>query len=186
MTVVASTVASMYDLADSYLQAIVAAMTTTDAGAPDRAFIAPDVPVFETYCSQAAVYVPSLTEETTGPLSPSGQVGQRFHRGRVNLIGMVGYAVRCADISEGNQQVYQPPFDATLNAQAKAVYEDGWAIWNYITALLRADLLFRGPCGITHFDQGKPITTAGGKIGWQFAIRVELDGYVPDISGFGH
>lgn len=185
MTVVASTVSSMYELAESYLHAIVAAMTTTDAGAPDRAFVATDTPVFEGYCAQAAVYIPTLTEEVTGPLAPSGQVGQRFHRGRVNLVAMTGYAVRCADISEGNQQGYQPPFDATLNAQARAIYQDGWAIWNYVTTLLRDDLLFSGPCGITHFDQGKPLTTAGGQIGWQFAIRVELNGYVPDVSGFG-
>lgn len=184
MTVVASTVSSMYELADSFLQAIVAAMTTTTAGAPDRAFIAPDTPVFETECGQAAVYIPTLSEEATSPLTPGGQVGQRFHAGRVNLVGMIGFAVRCAEISEGNQLPYQPPFNATLNGQAQAVYEDGWAIWNYVTALLNQKKLFQGPCGITHFDLGKPYIDEGGLMGWQFDIRVELNGYVPDTSGF--
>lgn len=184
MPVVLSTVSSMYEVAVAYRDLIVAAMTSTEAGAPDRAFVAPDQPVFETQCAQAAVYIPSLTEGGTGPAGPPEQIGQRFHRGRVNLVGMIGFAVRCGDISEGNSAVYQPPFDATLNAQAKAIYEDGWAIWNYVTALLNENRLFSGQCGITHFDLGKPLTTAGGQIGWQFAIRVELPGYKPDTSGF--
>lgn len=184
MTITASTVSSMYDLAEKYLEAIVAAMTTTAAGAPSRAFVAPGIPVFETNCAQAAVFVPSLTEEQTAPQGPPMQLGMRHHRGRVNLVGLTGFAVRCAAISEGNQGLYQPLFDPTLDSQGRTVYEDGWAIWNYVTALIRQDLLFGGPCGDVHFDQGLPLVTEGGLTGWQFNLRVELDGYVPDLTGW--
>lgn len=167
----------MYQIAEDFLNAIVDAMATTDAGTPDRSFVAPSQPVFETNCAQAAVQVLSLTEEGTRDTSPAMQPGLRHARGRVNLVGMVGYAIRCADISEGNQNVYQPLFDATLSGQAKAVYQDGWAIWNYVTAAIRANILFQGPCGDVHFDGGVPMTAQGGLVGWQFTVRAELAGY---------
>lgn len=183
MPVVLSTVSSMYEVAVAYRDLIVAAMTSTEAGAPDRAFVAPDQPVFETQCAQAAVYIPSLTEGGTGPAGPPEQIGQRFHRGRVNLVGMRGYAIRCAAISENNQAPYEPLLDTTLDAQAKAVYEDGWAVWNYLNAALNANLVFGGQCGIVHFDPASPYAEEGGLMGWQFPIRVELTGYIPDLSG---
>ncbi len=179
----ASTVSSMADLATSYLDAIVAAMGSTAAGAPDRAFVAPGQPAFETQCNQAAVYIPQLTEGSTIPTQPPEIIGQRSRYGRVILVGMTGYAVRCAAVSE-SQNGYEPLSDATLTAQALAVYEDGWAVWNWLTQLIRNDLLFGGSCGIQHFDRGSPYATEGGLAGWQFQIRVQLDGYKPDLSSW--
>lgn len=176
-----STVSSMFDLADEYLAAIVAAMTSTTAGAPDRAWVAPGQPAWETDCAQACVFIPALTEEGTAPLGPPMQVGLRHKGNRVNLVSMAGFAVRCADVSEANQQVYQPPFDATLSGQARAVYEDGWAIWNTVTAMVNDDTLFGGRCGDVHFDLGNPLVPQGGLVGWQVNLRVELNGYSTSI-----
>lgn len=182
MTVTVSTVSSMYDLAEDLLLAVVAAMGTTEAGAPDRYFVSAGIPTFETECAQAAVQVVTLTEEQTRDLTPAMQTGFRHIRGRVNLVGLIAYTVRCAEASEGNQQVYQPPFDATLSNQAKAVYEDGWAIWNHVRSRINEGLLFGGPCSDVHFDVGTPMANQGGQVGWQFTCRVELGGYVPSID----
>jgi hypothetical protein len=173
----------MYDLASGYLEAIVAAMDSTDTGAPQRAFVAPGQPVFETQCDQAAVYVPSLSDGATTPTQPPEITGQRSRYGRVNLVGLTGYAIRCAAVS-GSPNMYEALSDSTLSVQAKAVYEDGWAIWNWVNQLIRNDLLFGGTCGIAHFDRGSPYLTEGGLTGWQFQMRVQLDGYKPDLSSW--
>lgn len=182
MSVVVSDVNSMYEIAVDLRDAVVAAMGTTDAGAPDRAFVSPGPPAFETQCSQAAVQVLSLTEEQTRDLSPAMQPGRRHHRGRVNLVGMVAYTIRCAEVSEGNQDVYQPLSDATLDAQAQAVYQDGWAVWNHINRAIETHDLFGGICSDVHFDGGTPYGPEGGLIGWRFALRAELGGYLPAID----
>lgn len=182
MTVTVSTVSSMADLAAELLEAVVAAMTETAAGAPDRSFVSLGAPAWETGCAQACVQVLTLTEEGTRDLSPAMQPGLRHARGRVNLVGMVAYAVRCITVSEDNQQVYEPPSDATLTEEAKAAYEDGWAIWNYVTEAIRLNLLFDGPCGDVHFDLGTPVTPQGGLGGWQFTCRAELGGYRPLVG----
>ncbi len=182
MTVPVSTVSSLYDLAAEYLAVIVSAMATTAAGAPDRAWVSPGQPAWETECAQACVFIPALTEEGTAPLGPPMQLGLRHKGNRVNLVTMAGFAVRCAEVSEGNAQLYQPPFDASLSGQGRAVYEDGWAIWNALTALLKQDLVFGGPCGDVHFDLGLPLVPQGAVIGWQQTIRVELNGYTPTLT----
>ena len=62
MTVVPSTVTSMYDLAAQLLSAVEAAMTTTEGGAPDRAFVSLGTPPWDGSCSYAIVQVDTLTE----------------------------------------------------------------------------------------------------------------------------
>lgn len=182
MTVVVSTVSSMYDLAVDLLDAVVAAMGTTDAGPPERSFVALGAPAWETSCSQAAVQVLTLTEEGTRDLSPPMQPGFRHSRGRVNLVGMTAWSVRCIQASQGNAQTYGPASDAQLSAEARAGYEDGWAIWNHINRAVRDGSLFGGPCADVHMDLGVPVTPAGGLGGWQFTLRVELNGYLPTID----
>lgn len=173
----------MADLAGAYLQAVVAAMTSTPAGAPDRAYVYPDqAPEFYTECSQAVVSIPALIEEQTSPLSPAPVTGQRFRYGRLNLVTMTGYAIRCVDVSEGNLEPFQPLSDATLNAQSRAMYEDGWALWQTVTELLRTGLLFGGLCSIVHFDLGRPVRPLGGLAGWSLTLRAELAGYVPELT----
>jgi len=179
MTVQASTVTSMYDLAVSLRDVIAQAMATTVGGPPDREYISLGEPAWDTMCSYAVVQVPTLTEGQTGPGQPPEQIGMRHFRGRVNLVGLTGYAIRCVQVSDDNQQVFSVPSDAQLDLEAQTAYEDGWAVWNLITRLLNDDLLFSGPCGIVHFDGGQAVTPSGGLGGWRFTLRVELGGYDP-------
>lgn len=182
MTAGPTSVDALDDLASQFLQAVVAAMTSTEAGAPARAYVYPDqAPEFYTECSQAVVCVPALTEGQTSPTTPAEVTGRRFHYGRINLVAMTGYAIRCVAVSEGNRQPFKPLTDATLNAQSKILYQDGWALWQTVTKLLQDDLLFEGLCTNVHFDLGRPVRPLGGLAGWSFTLRAQLSGYVPDL-----
>jgi hypothetical protein len=172
----------MYDLAEDLRVAVVAAMATTDGGPPDRSFVSLGPPAWETSCSQVAVEVDGLREGATNPTSPPEATGIRFKRGRLNLVGLTAYAVRCVKASQGNSQVYKASRDVQLSAEAKLAYEDGWAIWNWINRSILDGSLFDGPCAIVHFDGGAPIEPAGGLGGWRFGLRVELGGYDPRVS----
>lgn len=180
-----ATVSSMYDLAVELRNAVAAAMATTTAGAPDEAYETLGEPAWLDGCSQAVVQIPLLTEEVTTPTSPPPVTGMRHERGRVNLISLLAYAMRCAPVTDGNNQFlppFQAPSAATLSAIAKAGYEDGWAVWNYVNRAVRHGTLFSGPCEIVHFDGGTPYTPEAGLGGWRFALRVELNGYDPTGS----
>ena len=182
MTVAVSTVSSMYDIAVDLLGAVEAAMASTPAGAPDETYVTLGDPAWAAQCSQAVVQIPLLSEGGTNPTSPPEVTGMRHSRGRLNLVSMLAYAMRCAPVTDGNDQYlppYQAPGAATLSAIAKAGYEDGWAIWNWVNRAVLNGTLFDGPCSIVHFDGGTPYTPEAGLGGWRFAVKVELGGYDP-------
>lgn len=172
----------MYDLATELLAAVIAAMATTDGGAPDRSFVSLGDPPWDTACSYAVVQIPTLTEGQTGPASPPEVTGIRHSRGRVNLVSMSAWAMRCIQASEENTQAFDPPDDAQLSLEAKTSYEDGWAVWNYVNRAVNNGALFNGPCTIVHFDAGVAVNPSGGIGGWRFNTRVELAGYDPTSS----
>lgn len=182
-SVVSSTVTSMFDLAGEFLSAVTAAMATTDAGAPDESYITLGDPAWDTLCGQAVVMIPQLGEGATNPSSPPEQTGMRHTRGRINLVSMVAYAVRCAvSVDSQNLPPFQAPSTDTLTAIAKAGYEDGWAVWNYVNRAIDRHELFGGPCIDAHMEAGTPFTPEAGLGGWRFLVRVELGGYDPTGS----
>ncbi len=180
--VIPSTAASTYGLATDLLAAVVGAMATTVGGAPKRSFISLGPPAWETDCAQAAVFISALSEGITNPTSPAEATGIRPIRGRLNLVGLVAQTARCIKSSQGNSQNYKPPDDSQLSAEAREAYEDGWAVWNWVTRAIRDGSLFDGPCTVVHFDGGAPVEPSGGLGGWRFALRVELGGYDPRVS----
>lgn len=184
MTIVLSDVGSLFQMAEDYRVAVADAMGTTDAGPPDRSWVSLGAPAWETQCSQAVVQIVTLNEESTRDLSPGMQTGLRHFRGAVNLVGLIGYAIRCITVTDNNMQGYSPPTDAELSADAKAGYDDGWAVWNHVKRAINKGTLFPngGPVLDAHFDLGMPVTPMGGLGGWQFSLRVELGGYVPMID----
>jgi hypothetical protein len=180
-----STVSSMWQLAVELTNAVADAMATTDAGAPDTTYQTLGAPAFLDGCAQAAVEIPLLSEGATNPMTPPESTGMRHQRGRLNLVSMVAYAIRCIPVTDANGQMlpqFQSPSPATLSAIAKAGYEDGWAIWNWVNHAIRNGSLFGGPCSVVHFDGGIPYAPEAGLGGWRFAVRVELDGYDPTGS----
>ena len=180
MSVQVSTVESMYDLAVDFLDAVVNAMATTHAGIADlTSYVTLGEPALASDCDQAIVQITGLGEGATNPTTPPEVTGIRHSRGRLNLVGMAAYALRCSAITEGNAQVVQLPSFATLQETAKIGYEDGWAIWNWINRAINSQSLFDGPCTVVHFDGGIPFTPEAGLGGWMFRIHVELNGYNP-------
>ena len=179
MTVVESTVTSMFDLATELLGAVASAMATTVGGAPDVAYITLGEPAWAEACGQAVVQAGMITEGQTSAGNTPESTGRRYALGRVNLIGMVAYAMRCLSVTEENSQIYSIPSGMTLTAIGKQGYEDGWAIWNWVTRASRKGELFNGPCTLVHFDGSPVIAPEGNLGGWRFVCRVELDGYDP-------
>lgn len=179
MTVAPSTVTSMYDLATELLAAVIAAMTGTEGGSPDRSFVSLGDPPWDTLCSYAVVQIPTLNEGQTGPSGPPEVTGIRHSRGSVNLVSMSAWAMRCISSGQNDAQAYAAPDDAQLSLEAKHAYEDGWAVWNYVKRAINAGTLFSGPCTIVHFDAGVAVNPSGGIGGWRFNTRVELNGYDP-------
>lgn len=180
MTVAISTVSSMYDLATEFLGAVTAAMATTEEGIDGlTSYVVLGEPALASDCDQAIVQVFGLGEGATGPSTPPEVTGIRHSRGRLNLVGMTAYALRCSPITQTNGGVVQLPSFAALQQTAKIGYEDGWAIWNLVNRAINSESLFNGPCTVVHFDGGIPFTPQAGLGGWLFKIRVELNGYDP-------
>lgn len=171
MTVTVSTVSTLFDLAVDFLAACDTALGTTAAGAPSMTYISPGVPTFDYTCDTLAVYVPSLTEESTSPLNPSPSTGWRHRRGRINLAALTVVSARCGITNTA-------PTAIQLTAAAKKNYEDGWAIWNVVTQQIKAGTLFGGPCSDVHYDGGLSLTPQAGLVLWQMTVRVEIGGYV--------
>jgi len=71
------------------------------------------------------------------------------------------------------------PDDA--EAAAAQVNADGWALWNHIFNLIRAEQLFI-KCSKIIWDGLRSITPQGGCGGYTLTLRVESDGYDEVIS----
>lgn len=170
----------MFDLATDFLDAVVSAMETTDEGISGlTSYVVLGEPALASDCDQAIVQVHGIGEGATNPTTPPEVTGIRHSRGRLNLVGMTAYALRCSTILENNAGVPMLPSFASLQETAKIGYEDGWAIWNWINRAINRESLFDGPCTVVHFDGGIPFTPQAGLGGWLFRIRVELNGYDP-------
>ena len=170
MTVTLSTVSTLFDMAVDLLAVCDDALTSTEAGAPAMTYVSPGVPTFDYACDTLAVYVPSLTEESTSPLNPAPSSGWRHRRGRVNLAGFTVVSARCG-VTSANPTAQQ------LTAAAKKNYEDGWAIWNVITQRIKDGTLFGGSCADVHYDGGLSLTPQAGLVLWQMTLRAEIGGY---------
>jgi hypothetical protein len=170
VTVAVSTVSTLFDLAVDLLAAADEALATTEEGAPAMTYISPGVPTYDYTCDTLAVYVPSLTEESTSPLNPPPSSGWRHRRGRINLAGLTVVSARCGVVTT-------TPTALQITAAAKKNYEDGWAIWNVVTQKIKDGTLFGGGCSDVHFDGGLSLTPQAGLVLWQMTLRVEIGGY---------
>lgn len=172
----------LHDLADDFLQALVDSLNTIPAadpllaGAPDRSFINPGVPVWDC-CEQLVVFDPSIGEQSTSPSSPPGATARRHVFGRIPLVRLVGTVTRC--IPQGNVvgTKYTPPTPEALTASAAQHHADGWAIYNGIFNRLGQGLLGGGRCSEAAWEGLEAVTPAGGCGGWTLTIRFQLDGY---------
>jgi hypothetical protein len=167
---VPSTVTSLYDLAQDVLSVAEVCLGTTTLGVPDLAYVAPASPVFDC-CPALIVSVAALTEESTSPLGNTIDTGQRTRFGRVNLASFNVTALRCdAQMkTDGSVTIDE------VEAAARAVLEDGWALWCGFYAAI-SNGTFEGKCSDVHFDAGRAVSEQGGCVGWSFLFRCQIDG----------
>jgi hypothetical protein len=172
MSVVPSTVLSLWESAGELLLVAEDALSETSGGTPDRSYVSASEPAFDC-CPFLTVYVSALTEDTTG-VGPGGVAGgHRTGRGSIILATYQILAVRCA-APYGNKGVDVPTPEA-IEAVAQLVTEDGWSLWNRIRSAVKCEEIF-GTCSEVYFDGGVPIPEQGGCVGWRFTIRAALPG----------
>lgn len=173
----------LHALAEDLLAVVVEALETIPtynaelAGAPERAFVSPGVPVFDWVepafdgvgcCDQVAVHVEAITD---APTSPSGlPEGQK--KAKINHVTLIATITRCVPASLN----FQPPAVADLEDAAAQINADGWALWNHIFNLILAKE-FLTACTERFFDGMRAIRPSGGCGGWTLTFRAQLDGY---------
>lgn len=172
----ASTLDSLYGLAVDLLTAATDALDATTAGAPDRRFVSYGLPALDC-CGELSVWVQSIQQGSTAPLLPPLEPGHRVFHGSRNLPALHLIASRCVT---GPDTSGNPPSPTVIQAEARTVITDGWALWNGIQKRIRAKNLFPGGGCSEYFIDGLiALDPSGGCAGWQMVVRFGLDG-VPD------
>lgn len=172
MAVAVSTVTSLGDALQELLDAGLAALATTGKGVPDIHYVSAGVPPADFGCDQLIAFANLIGEEATQPGSPTPAPGRRHGRGRVNLPTMNLMVARCWSVKPPISEASIPG----LNADGLAHAEDGWALWNGVTAAIRDNTLFGGRCDDIHFDGLRALDPKGGLYGWILTLRPSLDG----------
>lgn len=163
-------------LATELLVAATAALDTIPSydatldGSQPRVFVSPGQPA-DDCCDQLSVQVGTLS---AAPTSPQGLPAGKLHdSARVNHVQLLLRSTRCVPTVDGNGNF---PTVLELEASSDQLYADGWAIWNHIFNMLRAELLF-SRCDEVFWDGGRMLVPSGGCGGWVFTFRVSFDGY---------
>ena len=168
-----STVDSTYLLSQQFLGVCETALAATTDGAPVLSYVYPVEPVIDC-CPALIVFLSGLTEETTSPLTPPAATGLRAAFGRLNLLTLNAWILRCAPRTnaDGSVDVVE------IERVAEQVQQDAWALWNGIYRAVREGT-FEDTCSDVHYGPSRPIREQGGCLGWAFTIRAELGGFAP-------
>lgn len=165
-----SDITTLTDLANDFLAVAVTCLDETTAGAPATQYVSPAAPAFDC-CPAVIVHVASLSEESTSPFSPTPATGRRASYGRVILAQLVLTTLRCAPQMQQDGSVLTDDIEAV----AVTVQEDAWAIFNCVQCAVRNGV-WEDKCRFVHWDRSVSINEQGGCVGWQFVVRVEIDG----------
>lgn len=170
----------LHDLLQEFLDACVEALDTIPTfdpglgGAPDRSYISPGQSADDCCPDQLTVWAQAVGES---PNSPGSFRGRSATDGQINVVSLVARIVRCLSQNEG-----EAPVVSDAEADAAQINADGWALWNHLYNMVRADQLFM-LCGEVFWDGLRSIVPSGGCGGWNLLLRVELDGYEePNVS----
>jgi hypothetical protein len=146
---------------------------TSFAGAPERQFVAPGLPVHDC-CEQLVVWVNPLGEGARSP----GTLAADF---RINRPTFRVHATRCVPTGTIVGKRYVPPEPEAISAASEQVLADGWALWNHLFNLINADLLFTKCNDLVQWGATQ-LTPSGGCAGWELQFAVGLDGYNEDLT----
>jgi hypothetical protein len=162
----------LFALLQEFLEACEASLDTIPtfapglAGAPERSFVSPGQPQYDC-CpdGQLTVHAAAVNSDPLQPLA---------NQERLNTVFLVATILRCVP-STGEDGNY--PEVVESQEAAEQVDADGWALWNHIFNLIRAEELFT-LCGKIRWDGLRSITPSGGCGGWTLNLSVEYDGYL--------
>lgn len=138
-------------------------------GAPTIQYVSPSAPAAECCDGEVpgmlAVHVNNITDQ----LARTGDGGAP----KLNVPSLIVTATRCVQIVDESGALLDT---AELEAQARQHMADGWALWNHIYNLIRAEE-FLTRCQRIAFQAMIPIPADGGCGGWQLNFLPQLDGY---------
>lgn len=165
-------------LAQEYLDACVTALSDTPLGAPDRSFVSPGPPSWDC-CPQLSVHVGGPVVADTLPLQPTLAPSHRVARGiEVNVVLLTATILRCDPTLDDEGSF---PDAAELTATAAQTNADLWAIWQYVKAAKRENILWGPKEREFGFEPAIPQKQEGGCCGWEIPVRVMLPGYVTTL-----
>lgn len=163
-------------MAQEWLAVCSAALATTPGGAPTRAFISPGPPAWDC-ANQLSIHIGGPAAADTYPLMPVLQPGHRIAiLSQLDLITLTATILRCAPLPD---QRGNPPTVSQIDAVAVIVNADLWAIWNFTRFGKATNTLFGPKERELFMEPAVALNQMGGISGWQFSIRVQLDGYRP-------
>lgn len=158
-----------YDVACAFLTAAYDALSLTDAGPPGRSYVnAGEAPM--DCCGELVVWTQTLADQASQIPEP-----KQLRNGKQPLLTIIVRATRCAPtMKEENGRIRFPEPDALMKS-AKMVEQDGWALWNHISAELRHGALAK-VCAGAYRDGATKLIPQGGCVGWTFTFRYPIEG----------
>jgi hypothetical protein len=146
-------------------------------GAPGYHFVSDAAPIPDC-CNDGmlAVHVNNITDRFSREGAPAAA--------KLNVPNLIVSVLRCVPVGEVSGNEWEPPSATEVEASARQLLADGWALWNHIYNLMRADppLLFER-CGRADFVSMQSIRPSEGQCaGWQLSFSVLLDGYEEDLA----
>lgn len=167
----------LYDAASQLLDAAATAIEAGGGAAPAVRYVSAGPPAIDC-CDQMTVHVQLHAQVA---MREAGNQGLPQGRPAVPMATFVVTTMRCYPIVEGGVTL-RVPDGQKLDAAARTIYLDGWAMWNGVRTLIRADRLFAGRwCRSVETGPMTPMPTQGGCAGWQLPVLVEVDGYTPAV-----
>lgn len=164
----------LFVVEEAFLAASIAALDPTDAGAPDRAFVAPGDPALDC-CDQLTVHTQSLTELGMNAGAGANARARGLQRGDKNEALLLIEITRCVPVPTESGGKIVLPSPAAQQAAAKTISEDGWALWLGLSASLRDGPLSNICSGAVRLGALK-LPPQGGCGGWIFTYQYPLGG----------
>ena len=121
-------------------------------------------------CGELVVWTQTLADQQSQIPEP-----KQLRHGKQPLLTIIVRATRCAPTMKEEGGKIRFPDPADLQAAAKMVEQDGWALWNHISWSLRHGEL-KKICAGAYRDGAVKLTPQGGCVGWTFTFRYPLEG----------
>jgi hypothetical protein len=139
-------------------------------GSPAYAFVSDAAPIADCCdTGMLAVHVNNITDRFSREGAPGAP--------KLNVPSLIVTVLRCVPVGDGEGAEYTPPSADEIEASARQLLADGWALWNAIYNAIR-ETTFLTACQRADFVSMQSIRPGDGQCaGWQLAFVVQLDGY---------